>query len=379
MNCCNKFLRSLRSTVYKSSISIPDIVLFAFDYTRPCLELQQTTFMLFSNAFAYITVAIQFPVLIVVFIDVMYEFCTWRPNATYILVKGSIKDQPICQKIIYTILYSFLFLVVSSDILLSFLIYLELLFLIEITHLVLVGFNISLSSTLMSLAYELFDFILIYLSPCDIVESLTISVYAKTDRLADLEEFISAPNHVQIQAIGDRRYEQGMYNTAKLLYNNISNYARLAATLGDFQGAVDRAHQANSIKTWKDICFICIDKNEFRLAQMCAAFSHARAHIGMFTELAILYSIYKQQKMRKHLELFWSHIRKPKVLRACEQVHLWSELVFLYDKYEEFDNAILTMMSHPSEAWRENHFKYIINKVANVKLYYKSIDLLFGI
>ncbi|CAF4616969.1 unnamed protein product [Rotaria socialis] len=204
MNCCNKFLRSLRSTVYKSSISIPVIVLFAFDYARPCLELQQTTFMLFSNAFTYITVAIQFPVLIVVFIDVMYEFCTWRPNATYILVKGS---------------------------------------------------------TLMSLAYELFDFILIYLSP--------LYVYAKTDRLADLEEFISAPNHVQIQAIGDRRYEQGMYNTAKLLYNNISNYARLAATLGDFQGAVDRAHQANSIKTWKDICFIFIDKNEFRLAQMC--------------------------------------------------------------------------------------------------------------
>ncbi|CAF3966880.1 unnamed protein product, partial [Rotaria magnacalcarata] len=85
INCCNKFLRSLRSTVYKSSISIPVIVLFAFDYTKPCLELQQTTFMLFSNAFTYITVAIQFPVLIVVFIDVMYEFCTWRPNATYIL------------------------------------------------------------------------------------------------------------------------------------------------------------------------------------------------------------------------------------------------------------------------------------------------------
>ncbi|CAF1610274.1 unnamed protein product [Rotaria magnacalcarata] len=202
INCCNKFLRSLRSTVYKSSISIPVIVLFAFDYTKPCLELQQTTFMLFSNAFTYITVAIQFPVLIVVFIDVMYEFCTWRPNATYILL-SSFKS------------YS------------------------KANH-----FSFNLKWTL-------------------------VYVYAKTDRLADLEEFISAPNHVQIQAIGDRRYEQGMYNTAKLLYNNISNYARLAATLGDFQGAVDRAHQANSIKTWKDICFICIDKNEFRLAQMC--------------------------------------------------------------------------------------------------------------
>lgn len=109
----------------------------------------------------------------------------------------------------------------------------------------------------------------------------------------------------------------------------------------------------------------------------------------MFTELAILYSKYKPQKMREHLELFWSRVRKPKVkslhkkikfelsfqvLRACEQAHLWSELVFLYDKYEEFDNAILTMISHPSEAWRENHFKDIISKVANIELYYKAID-----
>ena len=105
-----------------------------------------------------------------------------------------------------------------------------------------------------------------------------------------------------------------------------------------------------------------------------AALGHERAHIGMFTELAILYSKYKPQKMREHLELFWSRVRKPKVLRACEQAHLWSELVFLYDKYEEYDNAILTMMSHPSEAWRENHFKDIISKVANIELYYKSID-----
>ena len=122
-----------------------------------------------------------------------------------------------------------------------------------------------------------------------------------------------------------------------------------------------------------------------------AALGHERAHIGMFTELAILYSKYKPQKMREHLELFWSRVRKPKVpnppslniylsksslqvLRACEQAHLWSELVFLYDKYEEFDNAILTMIAHPSEAWRENHFKDIIGKVANIELYYKAID-----
>lgn len=51
------------------------------------------------------------------------------------------------------------------------------------------------------------------------------------------------------------------------------------------------------------------------------------------------------------------------VLRAAEQSHLWAELVFLYDKYEEYDNAILTMMSHPTDAWKEGLFKDIIAKV----------------
>ena len=53
---------------------------------------------------------------------------------------------------------------------------------------------------------------------------------------------------------------------------------------------------------------------------------------------------------------------------------MWAELVFLYDKYEEFDNAVLAMMAHPTEAWREGHFKDIITKVANIELYHKAIQ-----
>ena len=53
---------------------------------------------------------------------------------------------------------------------------------------------------------------------------------------------------------------------------------------------------------------------------------------------------------------------------------MWAELVFLYDKYEEYDNAVLAMMAHPTEAWRESHFKDIITKVANIELYYKAIQ-----
>lgn len=45
-----------------------------------------------------------------------------------------------------------------------------------------------------------------------------------------------------------------------------------------------------------------------------AALGLERAHMGMFTELAILYSKYKPEKMREHLELFWSRVNIPKVL-----------------------------------------------------------------
>ncbi|XP_071479405.1 clathrin heavy chain 1-like [Diadema antillarum] len=241
------------------------------------------------------------------------------------------------------------------------------------------------------------------------VETELIFAFAKTNRLADLEEFISGPNHAQIQQVGDRCYNEGMYEAAKLLFNNVSNFARLASTLvhlGEYQAAVDSARKANSTRTWKEVCFSCVDGEEFRLAQMCglhivvhadeleelinyyqdrgyfeeliqlleAALGLERAHMGMFTELAILYSKYKPSKMREHLELFWSRVNIPKVLRAAEQAHLWAELVFLYDKYEEYDNAIVTMMAHPTDAWRESHFKDVITKVANIELYYKAIQ-----
>lgn len=37
--------------------------------------------------------------------------------------------------------------------------------------------------------------------------------------------------------------------------------------------------------------------------------------------------------------------------------------MFLYDKYEEYDNAIITMMNHPADAWKEGQFKDIVTKV----------------
>merc|ERR1712193_322591 len=74
------------------------------------------------------------------------------------------------------------------------------------------------------------------------------------------------------------------------------------------------------------------------MALLEASLGLERAHMGMFSELAILYSRYKP------------------------------------DKFEEYDNAVLAMMAHPTEAWREGHFKDIITKVANIEMYHRAIQ-----
>lgn len=99
-----------------------------------------------------------------------------------------------------------------------------------------------------------------------------------------------------------------------------------------------------------------------------------RAHMGMFTELSILYAKYATQKLMEHLKLFWSRINIPKVIAAADRAHLWPELIFLYVKYDEFDNAALAIMNYSGDAWEHNQFKEIIVKVANIEIYYKALS-----
>ncbi|KAI8917358.1 hypothetical protein BC831DRAFT_485343 [Entophlyctis helioformis] len=240
------------------------------------------------------------------------------------------------------------------------------------------------------------------------VESELIFAFAKTARLADLEEFISSPNLANISNVGDRCFDEKMYEAAKILFNSVSNWARLASTLvhlGEYQAAVDCARKANATKVWKEVHASCVENAEFRLAQICglhlvvhaeeleelsrlyerrgnfdelmqlleAGLGLERAHMGMFTELAILYSKHRVERLLEHLRLFWQRINIPKVIRACETAHLWAELVFLYTHYDEFDNAALTIMSHSADAWEHNSFRDVIVKVNNLEIYYKAL------
>ncbi|KAF2142154.1 uncharacterized protein K452DRAFT_318450 [Aplosporella prunicola CBS 121167] len=233
--------------------------------------------------------------------------------------------------------------------------------------------------------------------------------YARTNQLSELEDFLRSTNVADVEASGDKAYEEGYHEAAKIFFTSISNWAKLATTLvhlEDYQAAVECARKANSTKVWKQVNEACVAKKEFRLAQICglnlivhaeelqdlvkqyerngyfdelislleAGLGLERAHMGMFTELGIALSKYHPDRVMEHLRLFWSRINIPKMIRACEEAHLWPELVFLYVHYDEFDNAALAMMERAADAWEHHSFKDTVVKVANLEIYYRALN-----
>jgi hypothetical protein len=57
------------------------------------------------------------------------------------------------------------------------------------------------------------------------------------------------------QAVGDRVFDEGLFEAARAIFAHIPNWGRLASTLvrlHQFQAAVDAARKANSPRTWKE-------------------------------------------------------------------------------------------------------------------------------
>ncbi|KAF2684962.1 clathrin heavy chain [Lentithecium fluviatile CBS 122367] len=240
------------------------------------------------------------------------------------------------------------------------------------------------------------------------VDTALAFCYARTNQLPELEDFLRATNVADVEASGDKAYEEGYHEAAKIFYTSISNWAKLATTLvhlEDYQAAVECARKANSIKVWRQVNEACVAKKEFRLAQICglnlivhaeeltelekqyerngyfdelislleAGLGLERAHMGMFTSLGIALTKYHSERVMEHLRLFWSRINIPKMIRACEEAHLWPELIFLYVHYDEWDNAALAMMERAADAWEHQSFKDTITKATNVEIYYRAL------
>ncbi|CAD7945130.1 unnamed protein product [Amoebophrya sp. A120] len=241
------------------------------------------------------------------------------------------------------------------------------------------------------------------------LDSELVYSYAKIDNLADLEEFVSGTNTANCQMIGDRLYDEGNYKAAKLLFQSIGNNAKLASCyvkLEEYNAAVEAAKKANNPKVWKEVSVACVAAQEFRCASIAGmsiivhpdhleeliaqyekhgyfeeliqlldqGLSAERAHVGMYTELAILYSKYKPERLMDFIKMNTQKCNIPKVIRACERHCHWEEAVHLYTHYDEYDSAANCMMQHSPVAFSHDQFLFVMQKVANTELLYRAIS-----
>jgi clathrin heavy chain len=243
------------------------------------------------------------------------------------------------------------------------------------------------------------------------IESELTFAYAKTNKNEELEQFINKSGCcANILETGERCFDAGLYDAAKILFTNLGDNGRLAAALvrlGDFQSAVEAAKKDGGMRTWKEVNVACVEAGEFALAQVAALAIIGRAdeldellnvyesrghfdeiiavleaalnsgettHQPLFTELAGLYSKYKEEKLLDFIKHHYNDMNLGKVIHYATQNEQYKELVFLYVQYKEPDNAALTMIKYGAIAWEHAMFKETLKEVSNTDICYQATE-----
>ena len=239
-----------------------------------------------------------------------------------------------------------------------------------------------------------------------IIDGELVYCLSKCNKLSELETFMPNVNTSELGLVADRLYEEKVWEAAKILYEHCQNYGRLASCLiylKLFQQALAAAKKASSNKCWKEVCFACVRAKEYKFAAQAgnnliahpdhvedlikeyekwgayeeliflfeANLSQERNHI--ITELGILYSKYKEEKLMDHCRNYHEKIIIPKLIRVCELHYQWPEVVFLYCHYSGFDQAIQVMMEHSPSAFKHDLFCQTLQKISNTNIFYEAI------
>jgi len=241
------------------------------------------------------------------------------------------------------------------------------------------------------------------------VDTEIVYGYCRCDRLADLEEFLSKRPSADLEDVGERCFDEEMWRAAKVLFSVTKNWPRLAEVhvkLGEYREAVECARRANRLPVWRTVCFGCVRAREFRLAKTCglplvvepaelgdvvsfyekrghfyevielldAGLTHEKAHTGLFTELGVLYTKYREELVGDFAKMWWKRVHVPRLVAACEQAYLWNTASYLYFQYGEYDNAARTMMAHAPTAWRADTFSDAIARVGSMDTMYRAVQ-----
>eukprot|EP01059_Diplonema_ambulator_P010280 TRINITY_DN2028_c4_g1_i1.p1 TRINITY_DN2028_c4_g1~~TRINITY_DN2028_c4_g1_i1.p1 ORF type:complete len:1651 (+),score=569.89 TRINITY_DN2028_c4_g1_i1:144-4955(+) len=232
---------------------------------------------------------------------------------------------------------------------------------------------------------------------------------ARCEMFTKLSQFLAESNLANLTQAGDRCYDEGLYEAARVLYTAEHNHAKLASTLihlKQYLEALDAAQKAGSIKTWKEVCYACVNADELRLAQMAAqhiivapeeldglchyfeaagkvaeleallktGLSNERTHIGMYTQLGLLLTRHNGGKVLEYLKLYAGKMNRTEMLRSCEAHHLWTEVRYLHVYNEDWDSALSVMLDHPSPAWEHNVFKETCCKATVIDHIYSGVS-----
>eukprot|EP01064_Diplonema_japonicum_P020232 TRINITY_DN2938_c0_g1_i2.p1 TRINITY_DN2938_c0_g1~~TRINITY_DN2938_c0_g1_i2.p1 ORF type:complete len:1602 (+),score=485.27 TRINITY_DN2938_c0_g1_i2:659-4807(+) len=233
---------------------------------------------------------------------------------------------------------------------------------------------------------------------------------AKCGNLTKLSQFLADSNLANLTKAGDRCYKQGLYEAARVLFTAEHNHPKLASTLlhlKQYLEALDAAQKAGSIRTWKEVCFECVNVGELRLAQMAAqhiivapeeldglcqyfeaagkveelqsllktGLANERTHIGMYTQLGLLLTRHSSEKVMDFLKMCCGKMNRVEMLRACEVQHLWGEARYLHTYNEAWDSALSVMLDHPSTSWTHEVFKESCGKATVIDHIYSGISL----
>ena len=231
---------------------------------------------------------------------------------------------------------------------------------------------------------------------------------ARVGNMMELEEFVSSAHKANLVHVADKCYTEEMFDAARILYQACSHFPRLASTLchlQNFAAAVEAAQRANNVEVWKKVNRACIENSELQLAKVCAlamvqhadelegliayyethgyyqdvihllqaAATSSVAHIGIFTELAVLYAKYSPENLIEHIRLYNKRMNMHKVVASCKKYQLWVEMCALYQCNNDFEGAASVVLEHSAVAWEHIGFTELLNKVDSTAVLYEAV------
>ncbi|CAD6903869.1 unnamed protein product [Tilletia controversa] len=230
---------------------------------------------------------------------------------------------------------------------------------------------------------------------------------AKANRISDMEEFLSMTNVADILSVGEKCFNDELYEAAKVLFSSISNYARLATTflyLNQWDEAVSAARKAGNTSVWRQVLKATLSRREFKLAEVAGlaivpqaellddvvkdyhragAFDELvallenslgmeRAHKALFTQTAIAISMFRPKSLMEWLRTYWGRCSLPAVIKVTREAHQWDATIFCLMKDAEIDSAALTMLEHASDAFNHDIMLEILPKISNTEILYRA-------